>query len=202
MSSNYQLSFHLDPCNINNADIGFIIDSSKHYEEEKYFLKKIAVSFKLKYQNVRTSVITFRAYTNIKLYEHTDRETDFDKALEKIPYMSLTERMDKALKQVKSEMFTTQNRAREGVHKILVLLTDGTQTGEEALFPVVTTNELRKNGVLIVVVGIGNLIDLEEIKELAGSAGKYVIASSFDELVTFDFINTVAKGSCSGKSYA
>ena len=52
----------------------------------------------------------------------------FDEAVDKIPLMGSTTRIDRALRMTQNEMFTTANGGRAGVPNILILLTDGTQT--------------------------------------------------------------------------
>ena len=52
----------------------------------------------------------------------------FGEAVDKIPLMGSTTRIDRALRMTQNEMFSSANGGRDGVPKILILLTDGTQT--------------------------------------------------------------------------
>lgn len=113
--------------------------------------------------------------------------------------MGFQTRIDKALQQAKSDMFTRQNGAREGVPKMLILLTDGTQTGRGSIDPSIPAEALRRAGVYLVVIGIGKKIDVDELKRMAGDSGKYHTAASFDELISGDFIKSVSSGTCPGK---
>ena len=54
--------------------------------------------------------------------------TGFDAAVDAIPHMGLTTRIDRALRLAQKELFEEENGGRLDVKDILVLLTDGTQT--------------------------------------------------------------------------
>ena len=54
-------------------------------------------------------------------------------------------------------MFTAQNGARVQTPKILVLLTDGSQTNDkDAEDPSMIAEEMRSHGIALLVVGIGS----------------------------------------------
>lgn len=114
--------------------------------------------------------------------------------------MGYQTRIDKALQQAKTEMFSRQNGARDNVPKILILLTDGSQTGRGSIDPVIPAEELRKTGVFIVVIAIGSQTDMKECKSIAGNNGIYHFVSSFDELISENFIKYVAFSICPGKT--
>lgn len=182
------------------ADVGFILDSSfslrKRYNDEKYFVKALAGLFAN--GNVKTSVITFSSYTRLSIKFSDSKNTpNFNNAVDAIPLIGLQTRIDKALKQAKYEMFTRQNGARYGIQKILILLTDGAQTGRANLAR--SADVLRKEGVKLVVIGIGKKVDVNELKTIAGRNERYYTVNSFDELISDDFIKSVATNTCPGK---
>lgn len=192
------------PCSSLSADIGFIIDSSgslkERYNDEKYFLKTLATNYNITNDIVRGSVITFSSNSEVSIkFSDYNTTKSFNTAVDAIPLMGFQTRIDKALQQAKSEMFSSQNGARHDVSKILILLTDGTQTGQNSIDPAIPAEELRKAGVYLVVIGIGDEINLEELKNMAGDTGKYYTAASFDELISYAFIRNVTTSSCPGK---
>ena len=77
----------------------------------------------------RAAVITFsyRAKHSIKMKDHTDI-TSFNAAVDAIPLMGMTTRIDRALRLTQRELFALENGARPNHPKILILLTDGSQT--------------------------------------------------------------------------
>lgn len=184
------------------VDVGFILDSSgslrNEYDKEKNFLKAIAGTFGISQTGSRAGVVTFSYYTehSIKLNDHTDLSS-FNSAVDKIPLMGSTTRIDKALRLSQSEMFTLANGARAGIPKILILLTDGSQTQDAgAEEPGDIADELRKDGINLLVIGIGKGVNVTELDHMAGGDGKAFTAASFDELIGIDFLKKIKSTSC------
>lgn len=113
--------------------------------------------------------------------------------------MGAQTRIDLALKMAKTEMFKKENGARAGLPRVLVLLTDGAQTGDGATDPAIPAQELRDAGVYLVVIGIGAGVSPDELKKIAGKDGKYFTPTSFDELITDKFIQSISQTTCPGK---
>jgi len=181
------------PCET-NVDVGFILDSSgsleDEYHKEKYFVKAIANAFKIVPGGSRAGVVTFseRSKHSIKLSDHSDIAS-FSAAVDAIPLMGFTTRIDKALRMTQKELFATKNGGRPGVKKVLIVLTDGTQTRSRmAEDPGAVADELREAGLPVIVIGIGKEIDQKELDCMAGGDGKGIMASSFDELIGGKFI--------------
>ena len=81
----------------------------------------------------------------------------FHQAVDKIPLMGYTTRIDRALRQAQKEFFTAANGGRKNVPKIIILLTDGTQSqDDDAEDPAKIAAELRGSGISTIVVGIGS----------------------------------------------
>lgn len=183
-------------------DVGFILDSSgslrNQYGKEKDFLKTLAGAFGVSQSGSRAGVITFSYYTehSIKLSDYDDLSS-FNAAVDKIPLMGSTTRIDKALRLTQQEMFTLANGARAGVPKVLILLTDGSQTQDAgAEDPGDVAEELRKDGVKILVVGIGKGVNATELEHIAGKAENSYTATTFDDLLAGDFVKTVKEDTC------
>ena len=85
--------------------------------------------------------------------DHDDINS-FTDAVRKIPLMGSTTRIDKALRLAQKELFATENGGRANLPKILILLTDGTQTaGQDAQDPGDIADEIRKSGIHTIVIG-------------------------------------------------
>lgn len=185
------------------VDIGFILDSSgslrNEYDKEKDFLKTLAATFGVSANASRAGVVTFSYYTehSIKLNDHFDLNS-FNAAVDKIPLMGSTTRIDKALRLTQKEMFRFANGARPGIPKLLFLLTDGSQTQDAgAEDPGDVADELRKDGINIIVIGVGKGVNNTELAHIAGGSGNAYSAASFDELIASDFVKEVKTKSCS-----
>ena len=184
------------------VDVGYILDSSgslkNDYQNEKNFLKSLATAFGVSQDGSRSGVVTFsfNAEHSIKMNDHTDVQS-FNDAVDAIQLMGMTTRIDKALRLAQKELFAVKNGGRPTIPKILILLTDGSQTpGKDAEDPAVIANELRYDGITVLVVGIGKGINPGELGKIAGGADKAFTASSFTDLTHGDFVANVTDTSC------
>ena len=197
-----------EPACKTKVDVGFVLDSSgslrEDYGREKDFLKSLAATFGVSDTNSRAGVVTFshNSKHSIKLNDHTSL-APFNEAVDKIALMGSTTRIDRALRTTQKEMFTARNGARPGVNKLLVVLTDGSQTQDSgAEDPGLVADELRKEGVRILVIGIGKTINATELAHIAGDKSNLFTASTFDELVGRPFLKTVNSAGCvAGENY-
>ena len=132
------------------VDVGFVIDSSgslkEEYHKEKDFVKALASAFDLGPDGSRAGVVTFsaKAEHSIKMNEHTDIDS-FSAAVDAIPLMGMTTRIDRALRLAQKELVAPENGGRPKLPEILILLTDGTQTKRgDYEDPSVVTDEIRR----------------------------------------------------------
>ena len=168
------------------------------YQREKDFLKALAGSFGLGDDRSRAGVITFSYFAehSIKLKDHSDISS-FNDAVDKIPLMGSTTRIDKALRLSQDELFSLSNGARPGIPKIIVLLTDGSQTQDaDAVDPGDIADDIRNDGVRILVIGIGSGVNQTELEHLGGGKENTFSAASFDELINKEFIKKVTDKNC------
>lgn len=161
-------------------------------------MKSLAATFGVSDGNARAGVVTFshNSEHSIKLNDHTSLAS-FNEAVDKIALMGSTTRIDRALRTTQKEMFAVRNGARPGVNKLLVVLTDGSQTQDRgAEDPGLVADELRKDGVRILVVGIGKTINSTELAHIAGDKSNLFTASTFDQLIGRPFLKTVNSAGC------
>jgi len=178
------------------------LDSSgslrREYHKEKNFLKAVASAFDISPEGSRAGVVTFsyKSEHSIKMSEHTDINS-FKKAVDAIPLMGYTTRIDRALRLSQKELFAPKNGGRDDIRDVLILLTDGTQTiASGAENPATIMKEIRKSGVETVVIGIGRGTNPRELDHMAGGRGKAFIAGSFDELTGAEFVTKMIQETC------
>ena len=184
----------------NVANVGFIVDSSgslrRDYKKEKEFVKELARSFDISEAGSRAGVITFsyHAELSIAMNEHKT-VNDFNKAVDSIPLMGYTTRIDKALVLARRRLMVG---ARDDAPRIVFLLTDGTQTKDaDAVDPSKLAEELRRDGIKLIVIGIGKGVNKEELKKIAGGLqSSLFLASDFEQLRSSAFVQDVAKQGC------
>ena len=154
-------------------------------------MKALAATFGVSEDGGRAGVVTFSYYTqhSIKLDDHTDLPS-FSEAVDKIPLMGSTTRIDKALRMTQKDMFSLANGGRPAVSKLLVVLTDGSED------PGDVADELRDMGIRVIAVGIGKGINSTELAHIAGDAKNVFSAASFDELISTKFLESVNEAGC------
>ena len=158
----------------------------------------MAATFGISSNKSRAGVMTFSYFSelSIKLNDHSDISS-FNKAVDNIPLMGSTTRIDKALRLAQKELFSSANGGRAGVAKLLILLTDGSQTQDAgAEDPKDIADELRADGINILVVGIGHEINQTELTQIAGYPQNMYSASRFDEAIRNDFTSSFKKIAC------
>ena len=180
-----------------------MLDSSgsleNDYSKEKDFLKALAASFGVSKNGARAGVVTFSsdAEHSIKLNDHFDLAS-FNDAVEKIPLFGQQTRIDKALRLTQKDMFSIANGGRPGVNKIVIVLTDGSQTNDkDAEDPGFVAGELRDMGYTVLAIGIGKGVNETELVHIAGDKKHVYSAATFEELVGSSFLNQVINSSCS-----
>ena len=183
-------------------DVGFIVDSSgslrKDYDKEKEFVKIVAENLVISSNGSRAGVITFswHAEYSIKLNDH-DTTQSFHEAVSRLPLFGHTTRIDKALNLASKDLFKSENGGRSGVPKLIILLTDGSQTRDaDALDPGVLAKKLRANGIKLIVVGIGSNVDSSELLHIANEKSNMYLAKDFNELKSPSFTSNIATISC------
>jgi len=194
-----------------DADVGIILDSSGsiggNYNNEKRFLNALAASFGIGSGKSRASVITFSQYSVLSIkFSDFSRLADFQAEVMRIPHMRSVTFMDRALRLAQKEMFELKNGARPGKAKLLIMLTDGVQSTFEKIGgkwvkaryenPGDVIKDLRKDGIQVIVVGMGKGVNMPLITKIAGGAKYAFYASNFANLATPSFLNDVKGRSC------
>ena len=189
------------------VDLGFIVDSSgslaTEYHKEKEFVKLMADTFQVSKSGTRAGVVLFSYYAklSIKLADYYSTP-DFKTAVAGLPLMKSITRIDKALTLAQNELFMESNGGRKGVPKILILLTDGSQTpAQDAKDPSKLAKAVRDSGVKLLLVGIGAAVNKTELAKIAGDESNLYTVDTFDELISFDFIKNISESSCKRGMY-
>ena len=158
----------------------------------------MAATFGVSEDGARAGVVTFSYYSelSIKLNDHYN-QGNFSDAVDRIPLMGHTTRIDKALRTIQNDMFSIANGARPGVNKIVIVLTDGSQTNDkDAEDPVQVAKELRDAGFKVIAIGIGSGVNNTELAGITGDKENVYSAATFDELIGNDFLDEVNKKGC------
>ena len=111
--------------------------------------------------------------------------------------MGSTTRIDKALRLAQNELFDEENGARFQVNKILIMLTDGSQTqDDESEDPAMIAQEIRDSGIQMLTIGIGPGTNISELTRIAGSRQNSYSTESFDKLLEENFLQSISSAGC------
>merc|ERR1712212_1206166 len=178
------------------ADVAFLLDSSgslrTEYHKEKDFLKRVVSTFGLSEDGFRAGVVTFShgADISIKFNNHYDSDS-FNRAVDDIPLVGSITRIDLALQKTE-ELFTKENGARVYASEFVVLITDGSQTAAaDAPDPCALTDQMRREGKTVIVMGIGPNTDQKALQCMAGGPAHLHKAKNFDELLKGSYVNEI-----------
>ena len=190
-------------------DIGFIVDSSgsvkKYYEEEKFFVQRIAARFKIIEKGTHGGVILFSSHgfikTMIRFMDYLTTDS-FNEAVGNLPFYGYMTRIDKALELAHKELFSAEGKARPNVKKLLFLITDGKQNpnniGGVPLDPAAEAEKLHLGKVQIYAVAVGSKVNLTELQLITKDPRKVYSVADFEELTSDAFVSNVSKQLCEG----
>lgn len=192
-------------CNNQKADIVFLVDASgsvgsTNFMKQLDYIISVTGNLNVAPDGVRVGLVTFSddAHLQFNLDAHMDKNI-LMMALGFVPYQSGSTYTDEGLKYVRENSFLTQNGGRDDAQNVVIVMTDGQSTE-----PALTKSEaraLRKNGTIIISVGIGAGVDKTELENIASGSNYSIMAQDFNSLdqtldlitpLTCDAINGVA----------
>ena len=208
----FQASFsapapHLDNgCSTKVADVVFALDTSGSIWETDFvqqleFVKAVVKEFSIGEDKVRIGLITFG--TKVHHQFHLNKffsKSSILKAIEQVKYVGGGTHTARAIAHARSIMFKKDNGGREGVAKILVVITDGFShnTTEAAM----EASLARSLGITIFSVGVGFGVDDFELKAIASKPkGGTSFQFRVDDFHGLSSIKTaLATKACAGES--
>jgi len=183
-------------------EIGIILDAStsvtkKNWDKTIEFVQRLSKGFKLGPDNVHFGVIQFSWYPLLQ-FSMSDRRywyrSSFERKLKSLPYTYGGTRTDLAIQKAEKSFFCKTNcHVRPDAGKVLLVLTDGKQSIVAAPLTDVTRG-LKKDGVKMISIGVGQGVDEDELREIASDHDSIFSMSSYNYLD--DPINKIIKASC------
>lgn len=141
-------------------------------------------------------VVTYsdRASVEIKFSDYEYQE-DLMEAIEALRYKGKATRIDKAINMATRELMSPRGGRRKKIPGVMVILTDGRQTIDSDTRPLdqVAAN-LRKLEIKTLVVGIGELADVRELRKMTARDEDIFIARTLTALP--NVIQPVAASIC------
>jgi uncharacterized protein YegL len=182
------------------ADIVLVLDSSgsmgdANNELQLGFASRFVNHFLVGNSKARFGAILFSDFVQ-KLFDLKDFTTtqDVSKAILRAPYHEGTTLTNEALDYVRNGMFSTPKGGRSNAPDIVVVFTDGQSSKPDLTLR--AADDLKKQNVRIVAVGIGDEVSREELRRIASSKDDVFEARSFELL---DYIEQkLARNVCQG----
>ena len=180
--------------------MGFLVDSSGsintadslNYQRIKDFIKGFIRSVIIGENDTRIGLATFSGESTFKVrisFTHFFTTDSLINAVEMIPYDSGGTRTGEALDRIRTDLFSM---AREGLPRILVVLTDG-KSQDSVTAP---SRLLRQMGVQIISVGVGDAV-YEELADMASEPdSENIYDVTFESLsnLTGSLLDSICKG--------
>ena len=167
-------------------DIIYLLDSSgsigyNDYEIQKDFVKDLVRIFPIGPSASRAAVVTYNDYPTVHVnFGDFDNTASFVEAIESINQTQGRTRIDRALVKT-SEMFES---ARKDAQKVLIFLTDGAQAPDPDSLPLDEASQLfRDQGVRVHALGVGNQINVTQLRSIVKSESDVVLVDSFVDLL-------------------
>ena len=167
-----------------------------NFQRQKDFVNIMASSLNVGPEKSHLGVIVFsnEATLSIKFNEQADLFA-FQNAVQSIPYNAGSSHIDKALFVASQQLFAPSGGMRPEVNKVLVLITDGKQTlAPDAPPPQIALDALRQKAVRIYLIGVGDDLDHQWLRQLVQRDQDLMIAYDFKEL--FNRTRQVAQKIC------
>ena len=168
------------------------------YGKEKDFVARIATELKISSTGNHAGAVLFSSYPllSIKFSDHSN-VVNFNKAIEQLPLLGGTTRIDLALQKAFNELFALKNGMRASASKSLIILTDGKQTKELGYIPLHNAIvPFHESGIKVIAIGVGSKVDKDELSRLVVDPKDLFLAKDFEELVSETFFRNFTLGSC------
>ncbi|XP_046571858.1 collagen alpha-4(VI) chain-like isoform X2 [Haliotis rubra] len=173
-------------CSTEPTEIVFLLDSSSsegsvNFKKQLSFVSNFIDGFDISPNAVQVALVTFSTVaTNRFFLNDYMSKASLKSAISRTPYNSGNTHTGNGLEFVRQSSLSPKHGARPGSKKVVIVMTDG-QSQQKLL----TANQgilLRKEGVMVISIGIGAAIDQSELAVIASDDKHMVKVSNFDNL--------------------
>ena len=188
-------------------DLTILLDSSTSITEPNFEAARVSMAavlqdFAIDAGYARVAMVSYSDDVNVHF--HLDAYPSSDlimAAITRIPYIYGTSNLAKALKTVKTKVFTKSKGDREEIPNILLLITDGVDNSADLKKTYKEAGRLRKAGIDIIPIGVEYQGKKSELTRMASKPAKknYFFVKRFDQLPTIisDLSSRICESKCS-----
>lgn len=186
-------------CHNQPADIGFLLDESGSvgnydFKSNLAFVTNFVDVFDIGDTTAKISAYAFHQEMGDGFYFNCCINKESVKSsVNRINYTGGWEDFEKALAFAKNNMFQKSNGMRDFSVKILLFFTDGRSSVQDG------GKLLHQLGVIVYAVGVGNGVDIEQLKKIATNDSYVFMVSNYGSLVG-QISQNIRSKACDGKN--
>lgn len=172
---------------LGEVELAFLVDSTASsrtdFQEVKNFVWSVIENFEISSNGTRVGLIGFSSGASVVFnfplsVENVSRLREMTDNI--IMAESKDHRAERGLHLARTDLFSEKGGLRPDAPKVLVVITHG--SSESLLAVARTSMALKRNHVTIVVVGIGDEFNIEEVLTIASGAGNFISVKKFQDL--------------------
>ena len=172
---------------LGEVELAFLVDSTASsrtdFQEVKNFVWSVIENFEISSNGTRVGLIGFSSVASVVFnfpisVENVSRLREMTDNI--IMAESNDHRAERGLHLARTDLFSEKGGFRPDAPKVLVVITHG--SSESLLAVARTSMALKRNHVTIVVVGIGDEFNIEEVLTIASGAGNFISVKKFQDL--------------------
>lgn len=161
--------------------------SPSEYRKQKELVKRVATTLNISPGRSRVALILYSNFATaaLRLDKKITMES-FDNLVDSLPHERGVTRIDRALKLARSIFDSDSAVVRRGVPKVLILFTDSKQTVAQDAFNLVEAARplLYEDDVRILAVGMGNNVDVRELRATTVDEKDVFLSPSLENLLS------------------
>lgn len=173
---------------LGKTDLAFMVDSStsvgeSNFQEAKDFVWSVVRNFPISNNDTRVAVIRYSSQADVIFdfqFSAKNNVPFLKETLDNMEYVGGETKTELALDLARTGLFTEKRGSRTKVPKILVVMSNG--KSDDALAVARTSMALKRQEVTVVVVAIGDEVDLEELLLMASTPEDVISVSTFSTL--------------------
>ncbi|KAJ8336126.1 hypothetical protein SKAU_G00394690 [Synaphobranchus kaupii] len=189
-------SINTPGCYSKSLDLVFVVDASANvprndYRRVKAFVKGVVSQFDIDADLTQVAMVIYgerpRTVFGLSAFDSHGR---MKKVISQAPYLDSDPRAGKALLHVLEDTLSVGGGARPGVHKAVVVITDGRSADDVAA----AADEMRGNGIAVLTMGPGS-VHSRALLGIAGNARLAIPVPSYERLKHYanNLVQTICK---------
>ncbi|XP_029211691.2 uncharacterized protein LOC114975676 [Acropora millepora] len=172
---------------LGEVELAFLVDSTAisrtDFQEVKNFVWSVIENFEISSNGTRVGLIGFSSVASV-VFNFPISVENVSRLREMTDNIAMAEsndhRAERGLHLARTDLFSEKGGLRPDAPKVLVVITHG--SSESLLAVARTSMALKRNHVTIVVVGIGDEFNIEEVLTIASGAGNFISVKKFQDL--------------------